>query len=136
MTTFHRKLTLRGPVPAKKNQWAPKAGGGMFLNREAAATIDSLIVQARVQWRKFKAEPLTRAVVHCTFFIDNGRADGDNRQTTILDVLQKAGVIQNDNAKRLPGASFRCVIQPGCDERTEVEVWEIAAAQAGRRHRE
>ncbi len=130
MTTFHRKLTLRGPVPAKKNQWAPKAGGGMFLNREAAASIDSLIVQARAQWRR---EPLKRAVVHCTFTIANGRADGDNRQTTILDVLQKAGVILNDNAKRLPGASFRCEIDPGCEERTVIEVWDMAASAAGRK---
>jgi len=121
--SFGSKITLRGPVPAKKNNWKPRPkGGGVYTDRTTATQIDGFIFQARSAWGgKPVVDP---AIVHCTFYVPNyAGADGDNMQTTVLDVLQKAGVIRNDNRKGLRGWSGRIVVRDG-DEATEVEVWE------------
>lgn len=124
MTTFGSRLTLRGPVPAKKNDWKPSKSGGIYCDPATSAAIDGFIFQARGEWRGRPA--VDPAIVHCTFYVRDYRgADGDNMQTTILDVLQKAGVIRNDNRKGLRGWSGRVVLRDG-DETTEVEVWAVA----------
>ncbi len=112
------RLCLRGSVPSKKNNLRRAAAGGMFTRRDSKAAINGLIGQALSLWHRPTIE---RAYVRCTFYVNTGRADGDNRLTTILDVLQAAKVIENDNGLRLPGASYRVVIGEG-EERTEVLV--------------
>ena len=115
------RLLLRGPVPSKKNNLRRGEHGNMFTRGDSTQTIGALIAQARSQYRD---EPIARAAVHCTFYVPTGRADGDNKLTTILDVLQKAGIIQNDNALRCPSGGYLCVIGES-EERTEVEVWRL-----------
>lgn len=91
-------LTLLGHVPSKKNQWKPRpGGGGVYLDREANAEIAALMTQARIQWGPRR--PMANPDIDIEFHVRSLRSDRDNKLSCLLDVLQKAGVIQNDNAK-------------------------------------
>lgn len=88
-------LTLLGHVPSKKNQWKPKQGG-VYLDKEANAAIAALMTQARIQWGPRRA--MTHPAMDIEFHVRNLRSDRDNKLSCLLDVLQKSGVIHNDNA--------------------------------------
>jgi len=116
-------LTLVGHVPAKKNEWKRARGGGIYFDRhETRPEIDSLVLQARAQWRR---DPADKPSIIATFYVRDGRGDLDNRYTTVQDVLVKAGVLQGDNVKHLPGPiGFRGVVSK--EERTVIELLEAA----------
>lgn len=94
----------------------------MFLNKDVKALLESLILQARSQWGC--QPPVTHPEMRVTFSFSSGRPDRDNRLTAILDCLQKAGVILNDNAKQFNG---RLTLEPARfvkagKEQVEVEI--------------
>ena len=95
------RLILSGHVPAKKNAWRRRANGGIGVDRETHAHIDALILQARVQWGR-KA-PLVNPDMDVKFIVRDRRGDRDNKLTTVIDVLVKAGVLKNDNMKQFNG---------------------------------
>lgn len=74
---------------------------------QTTADIRALVLLTRVQWRG--REPLEHPHMAVTFYVRDKRADRDNKLTCLLDVLQEAGVIVNDNIKRFNG---RLVIEP------------------------
>lgn len=88
-------LEIPGHVPSKKNLWGPRKGGGIVLNATARQEIQTLITYARIFWGPRK--PISHPVLVIEFHVLHARADRDNKLSTILDVLQKAGVIVNDN---------------------------------------
>ena len=94
------RLTLRGNVPNKKNLWRPRKGGGMFLDQDVKSKIDWLILQARRQWNR---PALEHPDVDVEFFVLDRASDRDNKLGCILDVLQEAGVLVNDNISRFNG---------------------------------
>lgn len=118
------RLELRGTVPNKKNLWQPRKGGGMFLDAAIKAQINALIVQARKQWRR---PPIEHPDMDIEFFVLNGRSDRDNKLGCLLDVLQEAGVLVNDNVSRSNGVM---VVWPAVVGKVEGVIVDISEKQA------
>lgn len=119
---IHRTLILRGPCPSKKNLYRRGKTGMMFLDAQVKARLDSLTIQARSQWSG--QPPVTHPDMDVTFYFSSGRPDRDNRLTAVLDCLQEAGVIPNDNAAQFNGT---LVLKPAVfvkagKEAVEVEI--------------
>jgi Holliday junction resolvase RusA-like endonuclease len=93
------RLTLKGPVPCKKNLWK-RGPHGQYIDKAVKAQIDALIIQAKQQWRRI---PLTDPDMDVEFFVLDRRSDRDNKLGCILDVLQSAGVLKNDNVANFNG---------------------------------
>lgn len=119
------RLTLRGPVPNKKNLWQPRKGGGMFLDQDVKSKIEWLTLQARQQWNRPAVEHPDMDV---EFFVLDGRSDRDNKLGCILDVLQDAGVLVNDNVSRFNGT---LVIHPAVVGDKEGVIVDISEKQIG-----
>ena len=118
-------LILNGPVPGKKNGWHPRPGGGVRLDKSMQSQIDSLITQATYTWRlKLNRGPLEHPDMRVTFHVRNQRSDRDNKLSTILDVLQKAGVLRNDSIRRFNGVLTLLPAIVDKDERTVIEIVE------------
>ena len=119
-------LTLLGPVPAKKNRWHRGKNGAVYFDRDGIEQeIDSLLLQARSQWKR---PPAKHPAIIVTFHVRDARGDLDNKYSTLQDVLVDAGVLRNDNVKHLPGPiGFRGVVDKA-NERTVVEILEAEAA--------
>lgn len=115
------RLFLRGHVPGKKNAWKRSAKGGMHLPSSVRSEIDSLVLQARAQWKR---EPLEAAAISASFYVKDGARDLDNAYTCIQDVLVKAGVIRNDTIKRVAAFSA-CAIISTVEESVTVIVSEV-----------
>ncbi len=94
----------------------------MFLDAEVKARLDSLTVQARAQWGG--RAPVEHPDMDITFYLTSGRPDRDNRLSAILDCLQDAGVLANDNVARCNGCILikPAVIVSERKERVEIEV--------------
>ena len=119
------QFILRGHVPAKKNRWHRARAGGMYFDRAGIdEALNSLTLQARVNWL---GEPLSCPEVGLVFFVRDGKGDLDNKTSTVLDCLVKAGVLTNDSIAHLPGPlTARAQVDP--DERT------IVVLTGGKRH--
>lgn len=131
------KLLLKGVIPAKKNMYRRGRGNSFFLPRCVAENLRSLELQAMIQWRPRPA--VEHPDITMRFVLTSRRKDPNNLQQTILDVLQKAHVIVNDNVAKCNG---RLVIEPSIvdphgDESVEVIIHErdITGGRAGGRHR-
>jgi Holliday junction resolvase RusA-like endonuclease len=94
------RIILEGPIPSKKNMLRRSKNGGMFRNAEVSAKIDALTMQAAIQWGE--RGPLIRPSIQVLFRVIDKRSDIDNKMTTVLDCLVKAGVLENDNIKNGP----------------------------------
>jgi Holliday junction resolvase RusA-like endonuclease len=115
------KLVLAGPCPAKKNLWKRGRAGRMFLDSTVKAQIDSLTIQARGQWRH---GPVNHPRMRFTWYVAAARRDQDGMYTTVLDCLQEAGVLVNDNIAHNNGRKVleECIFVPLNRERVEVEI--------------
>jgi Holliday junction resolvase RusA-like endonuclease len=125
------RLEFRGPVPSKKNRLRRSRNGGIFREAGATEEINELLRQASLQWKR--KPPIEHVVgIAATFYVRNGKADADNKYTTLQDVLVKAGVIRNDSIARVP--AFSVSTERADEERTEVEIAvENAPGAGGRR---
>jgi len=103
-------LRLRGPIPSKKNGLRPRRGG-LYQDKAMRATLDGLVLQAHSQYIRcgILPAPMENPEIEVTLFVSSLRQDPDNQFTTLLDVLKKAEVIRDDNAKRFNGTK---VIHP------------------------
>lgn len=115
-------IVLHGHCPSKKNLWRRGAAGGMFLDADVKAQIDVLTTQALFQWPHLL--PITHPNVTVRFFVSAARQDEDGLWTTILDCLQKAGVILNDNIAHFNGRKVHepCEFVDTADERVEIRL--------------
>lgn len=106
------KFSILGTIPAKKNAWTRRQGVGMYLSTKITAELEAIIWQVKAQSKgeSFGYQPVSVSV---RFFQDKTeievlpcpdpqfrpqRRDMDNMLTSILDALQKAGVISNDRS--------------------------------------
>ena len=116
-------LTLRGNIPAKKSKYRSRCGGGLYLDAATRACIEGLAFQAGSQWRRSSHEPVEHPVVTIRMHARQTRADRDGKLVTLLDVLQQAGVIRNDNINRFNGWLHLAPVEPALlDDYTEVEI--------------
>lgn len=93
-------ITLDGACPSKKNLYRRGRSGGLYLDRDVKAKLDFLTFQAARQWPE---APVIHPDVDIQFYVLDQRTDRDNRLGALLDCLQKAGVIKNDNIKNFNG---------------------------------
>ncbi len=95
-------LELKGTIPSKKNAWRSNPRGRSYLPEQIQADIDALVIQAQNQRHLHPVEPLKgkKLYVGAVYYGSVVGKDVDNCYTTLLDVLQKAGIIENDNMVR------------------------------------
>lgn len=118
-------LTIPGLVPSKKNLLRVTRNGS-YHDKAIATQIETLNDRAWIAWRQLHGgvgPVLEHPTMAFTFHVNNQRSDRDNRLTTILDVLQKAMVLRNDNIAHCNG---RIVIEPAvltkAEESTVIEI--------------
>lgn len=92
-------IRLLGPVPCKKSKYR-RGRTALYLDRSVSAAIDALVLQARAQWRR---PPIEHPDITITFHVRHRRADRDGMLATVMDILQRAGVVANDNIARCNG---------------------------------
>jgi hypothetical protein len=93
----------------------------MFRDTAVAKLIDSLTWQAKTQW--MGRDPLDRPKADVMFFVCDQRSDIDNKWTTVLDCLTKAGVLINDNVKHGPRpVTYDWQMVGPLEERVEIDL--------------
>jgi hypothetical protein len=118
-------ITLYGHVPSKKNGWGPRRGGGIILDLQMAREIEWLMAELTIKRSVDKPEKLEHPQLRVTFYVRSRASDRDNKLSTILDILQKAGVLRNDNIAHCNG---RLVLEPAVcvgrdgEEKTVIEI--------------
>lgn len=98
-------LTIPGVVPSKKNAWKRGLGGRVYLPAQIQADIDALILETVAARNRHNPKALAniagkRVRVDMRFYVIKENKDLDNVFTTMLDVLQKAGILENDKLVR------------------------------------
>jgi len=118
-------LEIRGHLFAKKNQRGNdgRHGGRTFITTEDAAALDWVILQARHQWAG--RPPLRNPAVSVRWYVGARNRDRDGCWTTLLDCLQKAKVIVNDNMAQLGGPEFHEPVESvaAAEERVVITLW-------------
>lgn len=106
-------LRLEGPIPSKKNNYKRGRDGHVYIPAAVRGQIDDLIILAKSQRHKLDLASIEGSKLRVSVIFTNAteRQDLDNMYTTLLDVLQKAGIIKNDKLVR--GASYDEVVIPG-----------------------
>lgn len=109
-------LFLRGHIPSKANCYLPRAGKGrkLRLNPQAKSEIEWLIIQANQQ--RPREAPFEHPMVTLCFRFKNPAQDRDNAEKTILDVLQEARIISNDNVRHFNGWIHKAPAELGDQE--------------------
>jgi Holliday junction resolvase RusA-like endonuclease len=89
------KFTLTGEMPSKKNNYKRGAHGRLYIPENVQGVLDDFLWQLKKHRQK---KPFTgRISLYAIFYCkDPLKQDGDNMGTTLQDLLQKAGVIEND----------------------------------------
>lgn len=110
-------ISLRGPIPSKKNMNRPnKNGKGLHQDKSLKLLLDRLEMQVPGYARDLRLES---PELEFQFYYSKANWDLDNGETTILDILVKYGVLANDNIKRLNGKRTTWPAikaeYPGCD---------------------
>ncbi len=113
-------FAIQGHLPSKKNRLRRARNGGLFRSAAATAEMEPVLLQIQNQWRR--RPPVERARVHATFWLaPKRRGDGDGMMTTLLDLLTQAGVLVDDNWRRVPRHSVCCEPASG-DEHIDVTI--------------
>ena len=113
-------IVLWGHCPSKKNLWERRQAGRMVLPPEVKQQIEVITQQALFAWKH--SGPVEHPDLTFRFFVNAARRDRDGMFTTVLDCLQSAGILGNDNLAHNNG---RTVLEPVCfvapaDERVEI----------------
>jgi Holliday junction resolvase RusA-like endonuclease len=87
-------ITIYG-LASKKNRKAPRKGGkGLYLEPKTRLMLERMAMQIPAEYREAKLDnPEAEWWVTYT----NGHIDMDGIMTTVLDLLQDAGILVNDN---------------------------------------
>ena len=94
----------------------------MILPPEVKRQIEALTLQAMFQWKL--GAPIEHPDLTVRFFVHHARRDRDGMFVTVLDCLQAAGVLVNDNLAHNNGRTVLepCVFVEATDERVEILV--------------
>lgn len=94
------ELTLEGSVPSKKNSRINRGDGMSFPSKAFEDWQKDAIKRVRLQTRQRFYTPVSAEVT--IYFGTKGRADLDNRLTSILDMLVEALVLRDDKWQDVP----------------------------------
>lgn len=124
MAKLLAEFSLTGEMPSKKNAWKRAKDGRVFIPADMKKEIDGFLWQIKSQ-RDAGEKPIIGDVVILTdFFMKNpAQRDGDNMHTTVLDMLQSAGIIENDKQVRV-GRYNKQKCSPGMAS-TEIQIYEF-----------
>lgn len=115
---MNKRYRLVGSIPSKKNSRTNTRSGRSFPSKAFADwqeyAMSEILVQGLV---KFK-NPIRLTVA--ISFKDNRRQDLDNRISSILDMLVKVGVIEDDCWKQVP--QIQCYAELSENKQTETTI--------------
>ena len=94
------ELTLKGNVPSKKNSRINLKSGVSIPNNKFTQWQNDAIMEVRRQTRHRFYNPVGIELI--IYFGTNGRADLDNRLTSVLDMLVEALVLRDDKWQDVP----------------------------------
>ena len=92
------EITILGQPPSKSNCYGVRRIGnraGMYKKKPIKDYEKSFLEQVPLKYRGINIEYEMSVELHC--YYDSRRPDIDNSAKVILDCLQSAGVIKNDN---------------------------------------
>lgn len=92
------KFELKGKIPSKKNTWFRSKWGKVYQGKQKE--IDAFIWQLRDQTKDISTLPIKIQQKAILEIYSDNRNDLDNQICTILDILQDAGVVENDRLIR------------------------------------
>lgn len=95
-------IYLSGLVPSKKNEKIPKRNkaGKIRMHYQAQPEIDRLADQIPPDMRDLG---LLHPDIEIWFGVTHGKGDRDGKEATVLDLLKKYGVIQDDCIAKFNG---------------------------------
>jgi Holliday junction resolvase RusA-like endonuclease len=97
------ELKIEGNVPSKKNSRVRTRSGSSIPSKAFSDWQESALWQVRQQTKVRFLKPVSLEVI--IYFGTNGRADLDNRVTSVLDMLVEAIVIRDDKWQDVPRIS-------------------------------
>lgn len=93
-------FTLHGPVPSKKNNYRRGANNKMYIPTDVGVELDAFLWQLKSVKNEYRlSEPIQGNISVTLDFLmckHPDTQDADNMATTVFDLLQKSGLIQND----------------------------------------
>ena len=104
------ELVLEGNVPSKKNQRINTKDGLSFSSKAFTDWQNEALKQVRLQTRQRFYLPVQIEVV--IYFATLGKADVDNRLTSILDMLTEALVLRDDKWESVPLMKVEAAYRP------------------------
>jgi len=94
------ELTFKGVIPSKKNSRVNTKEGLSFPNKKFVQWQDDTIVELRRQTRHRFFTPVSLEVI--VYFGTIGKADIDNKVTSLLDMFHEALLIPDDKWQNVP----------------------------------
>ena len=94
------EITLEGSIPSKKNSRINRGDGVSFPSTKFVQWQNTAIREVRLQTRQRFLKPVSIELI--IYFGTNGRADLDNRLTSILDMLVECMVLRDDKWQDVP----------------------------------
>lgn len=104
------ELKLAGNIPAKKNSRINRGDGMSFPSRDFENWQKTALQNVRLQTRTTFDSPVSLECI--IYFATDARADLDNRVTSILDMLVKAGVLLDDKWQQVPIMTVQAEYRP------------------------
>jgi len=104
------ELKLAGNIPAKKNSRINRGDGMSFPSRDFENWQKIALQNVRLQTRTTFDNPVSLECI--IYFATDARADLDNRVTSILDMLVKAGVLLDDKWQQVPIMTVQAEYRP------------------------
>lgn len=104
------EFRLEGNVPSKKNQRINTKDGLSFASKAFTDWQKTAIVECRRQSRHRFFAPVSIEVM--IYFATLGKADIDNRLTSILDMLADALIIRDDKWESVPLMKVEAAYRP------------------------
>lgn len=105
------ELRLDGNVPSKKNSRINTKDGKSFPSKDFSQWQNDALKQVRAQTRQRFIGLVHLEVI--IYFATLGRADTDNKVTSLLDMLVEALVLKDDYWETVAKTSYEAAYRPG-----------------------
>jgi hypothetical protein len=102
-------IVLDGVMPSKKSCYKTMRSGRLYLPKDVKQRLKDIQAEAELKWKFTGLGSLVHPDVAVIFYVSQVRQDSDGQWTTLLDILQRAKVIKNDNHASFNGTK---VIKP------------------------
>lgn len=111
---------------ANKASLYRRGRSGLYIRDEAAREIDGLQAQMNVEWRR--RDILMHPETTVQFHLKNPAQDRDGTLKTVLDIMQKSGVIWDDNIAHFNGWLHIAPAVVTTQEKVVIELRETGSA--------